>query len=284
MNNDVRDRYNLISRDLEQVEACNQEQIEKIHDITYVVPPKDGRIRVELKGPWSPLELSFQSLCHSSYCKEVSIDDCSVNSVALDHEPAAPISRFVVASSVSIQDKSGRVVARDTTIMPALPGLMSIMAMTFAPKIELRIDNYNTYYTGVLCGLGTDLNSDAAIYQDHDLEIIFDTEIVDSDIIAINKIRYYMNLILRQDQTVNLMPAHKQVVHEMFELIKKPRKALTDEAWPKDSYSWNKIPPELIVSRSEDSHPAGPLDVFLPHSTIEFQNTRAPEVSYDFAI
>lgn len=40
------------------------------------------------------------------------MDNQSVNSVSLDQEPNAPTSRLLVSSSVSIQDKSGRVVAR----------------------------------------------------------------------------------------------------------------------------------------------------------------------------
>lgn len=65
-----------------------------------------------LKGPWSPLELEFQSLCHSSNSKQVTIDGGSVNSVMLDHEPTAPTSRLLISSSIGIQDKSGRIVAR----------------------------------------------------------------------------------------------------------------------------------------------------------------------------
>jgi ATP-dependent RNA helicase TDRD9 len=68
--------------------------------------------KVMLKGPWSPLELDFQSLCHSSNTKQVKIENNSVNSVVLDTEPTAPISRLMVAASVGIQDRSGSVVAR----------------------------------------------------------------------------------------------------------------------------------------------------------------------------
>lgn len=136
-----------------------------------------------IKGPWSPLELDFQSLCHSSNTKQVKIDNNSVNSVVLDTEPTAPISRLLVAGYVGIQDRSGSVVARDTTIMPSVPGLLSLMAMLFAPKIELRIDVRQTKYTGVLCGLGSAPHEpDLPIYPDHDVEIIFDTVIDDDDI------------------------------------------------------------------------------------------------------
>lgn len=151
-----------------------------------------------IKGPWSPLELDFQSLCHSSNTKQVKVDNNSVNSVVLDTEPTAPISRLLVAAYVGIEDKSGSVVARDTTIMPSVPGLLSIMAMLFSPKMELRIDIRQTKYTGVLCGLGSAPDEpDLPIYPDHDVEIVFDTCFDDEDIDSvIHPISLQLMLIL----------------------------------------------------------------------------------------
>lgn len=70
---------------------------------------------------------------------------------------------------------------RDTTIMPATPGMMALMSLMFTPKAELRSNISKTRYTGALCGLGTDPNGHP-IYLDHDMEIVFDTEIDDKDI------------------------------------------------------------------------------------------------------
>jgi len=70
-------------------------------------------------------------------------------------------------------------------MMPAIPGAIALMSMVFAPKIELRVDRYQTRYTGVLCGLGMDPDFKAAIYQDHDVEIVFDTAFDDSDIFKV---------------------------------------------------------------------------------------------------
>jgi len=66
-------------------------------------------------------------------------------------------------------------------MMPAVPGLMALMAMVFAPRIELRMDRDKSRYTGVLCGLGVDHNLQA-IFQDHDMEITFDTSFDNEDI------------------------------------------------------------------------------------------------------
>ena len=76
------------------------------------------------------MELEFASLCHSSSSKQVVIDNNSANSVSLDLEPSAPTSRLVVASSVVIQDKSGRVCARYVfhTCIQVMNPQMQIMA------------------------------------------------------------------------------------------------------------------------------------------------------------
>lgn len=66
--------------------------------------------------------------------------------------------------------------------MPAVPGLLALVSMAFCPKMELRINNRRSRYTGALCGLGMDPLYEASIYQDHDVEIVFDTEMTDEDI------------------------------------------------------------------------------------------------------
>jgi len=73
--------------------------------------------------------------------------------------------------------------SRDTTMMPSVPGLLPLLSMLFAPKVELRVDVRQTRYTGVLCGLGTAPGEpDLPIYPDHDVEIVFDTNFDDEDI------------------------------------------------------------------------------------------------------
>ncbi|CAG7821883.1 unnamed protein product, partial [Allacma fusca] len=98
-----------------QIEACNEQQIAETIDRDFIPPPRHGSIPCTLKGPYSPLELYFQSVCQSSNAKQVAVDNHSVNSVILDHEPTAPTARLLVASSITIQEKSGKVVASNTS-------------------------------------------------------------------------------------------------------------------------------------------------------------------------
>jgi ATP-dependent RNA helicase TDRD9 len=81
----------------------------------------------------------------------------------------------VVAGNVhSSQDKS-KVILRDTTLMPTLPGMLPIVSMLFAPKIELRTKPGVDHYTGMICGLGYDKRKKAPFYPEHDMELVFDT-------------------------------------------------------------------------------------------------------------
>ena len=80
----------------------------------------------------------------ASYCECVAvhrparIDRESVNSVALDDEPQNPNDRLMVACFVGLNPGGTTVMARDTTILPNIPGLPALMALLFCPTAELR--------------------------------------------------------------------------------------------------------------------------------------------------
>lgn len=65
-----------------------------------------------LRGPFSPLEMYFSSLCHSAHLKQVIIDGGSLNSVTLDQDPFKPASRMLVAANVAVAQRSGNILAR----------------------------------------------------------------------------------------------------------------------------------------------------------------------------
>lgn len=65
---------------------------------------------VTLKGPWSPLEMSFQAMVKCSTTKEVRVEKSSVNSVLLDHEHTASNSRLLIGAHVSVNQSSACVI------------------------------------------------------------------------------------------------------------------------------------------------------------------------------
>lgn len=86
----------------DELEAAAQEQIGDPVDLDFIDPPRNGRVPVTLKGPWSPLEMTYQACIKCSCTKEVRIETSSVNSVSLDHEPTLSNSRMLVGSFVNV--------------------------------------------------------------------------------------------------------------------------------------------------------------------------------------
>jgi len=67
--------------------------------------------------------------------------------------------------------------ARSTTLLPNIPGLPAILTLLFAPRAEFRANKDNTRLTGAVCGLGYDRERQQSFYPEHDMELVFDSEI-----------------------------------------------------------------------------------------------------------
>ena len=61
-----------------------------------------------------------------------------MNSAAVDVEPQNKFSRMMVAAFVGLNAEGNTIIARDTTIMPQVPGMLALMALLFSPVAELR--------------------------------------------------------------------------------------------------------------------------------------------------
>lgn len=46
----------------------------------------------------------------------------------------------------------------------------------------VRTDESKQHYTGALCGLGFDPETDESIYSEHDIELTFDTVVTQTDL------------------------------------------------------------------------------------------------------
>jgi len=97
------------------IKAIDERQISSWEPERFVDPPRlnpETGCLVALRGPNSPLEMNFTSLCRSTHLKQVQIEGNSVNCVALDQEPFSACSRLLIASNVGIAHRSGNIMAR----------------------------------------------------------------------------------------------------------------------------------------------------------------------------
>jgi hypothetical protein len=116
------------------------------------------------------------------------------------------------------------------------------------------------------------------------LEIVFDTEIDDDDINRVNRIRYFMNLILRQDGgKVNISHSHNAVQKEIIALLKKDRKRTEEEIYAQEEYVWNKQDPDDLLKPSNTiiyKH----LDIFVPHYNVRLNKDNNDGLSWDWSV
>ena len=127
-----------------------------------------------LKGPSSPYEVSFYSLTKIGLMKSARIERDSVNSICVHSEPQDKHERLMVSTFVALNSNATSVIARETTLMPNINGLIYILTMLFAPYVELRTDELKRSLIGALCGLGFD-NIAMPYFPEHDISLAFDT-------------------------------------------------------------------------------------------------------------
>ena len=132
------------------------------------------QMKLHLKGPSSPYEVSFYSLTKIGLMKSARIDWDSVNSVCLNYEPQDKHERLMVSAFLNLNSTATSVIARESTLLPNINGLIYLMTMLFAPYVELRTDELRRSYIGALCGLGFD-NTIMPYFPEHDISLTFDT-------------------------------------------------------------------------------------------------------------
>ncbi|CAF0984305.1 unnamed protein product [Didymodactylos carnosus] len=208
---------------------------------------------ITLTGPFTPLEANHSS-CHSATKnRRVQIDGDSVNSVGLEEEPHSNFRRLLVAVGVHLSQTRQVVSLRHTTLMPSIRGLPALIAMLFAPTIELRVDEERTKKIGVLCGLGYDPQTDEALYPDHDMDIAFDVHMTTDDLTDINDLRKLMNQalssedILHQSHRKDIGQIRKDAWHALERLMDRPRIPLKQNYF--QNYLWNQIHPDDRVPK-----------------------------------
>ncbi|CAG2193790.1 TDRD9 [Mytilus edulis] len=241
-----------------------------------------GRRTVKLNGPHNPYEMMFNSLTNVGRLRSVKTDPDSVNSVAIDNEPQDRYDRLMVSGFVGLNPAGSTMMARDTTIMPAISGLPSIISLLFCPVAELRRDRENKRYIGSICGLGVDRDQRHSLFPEHDMEITFDVEIDNKDItetqektflvkikktnndyvqFQINGVRSAINLAIGNEEKVSawgpdaIYKIQEAARKKLLEVVYKKRERV-DPVNYSNPYSWNQVDPDDLIETSLEGTPA----------------------------
>ncbi|XP_055594148.1 probable ATP-dependent RNA helicase spindle-E isoform X2 [Uranotaenia lowii] len=246
---------------MEVYRQAESSQIEEVDDdLEDVSPPEDRlRCKVVLSGPHSPLEISASSPIRSGIMKPVTIEPDSVNSVLLDANPQDTHEKLIVAAFVN--EAGNRLILRQTTMMPNIPGFGAIMALMFSPVSQLNKDEEETRVTSILTGLGCDPKG-YALYPEHDVALSLDVVINDDDISMINALRYTMDSILHtdKDQTVpkfgdvSIAKLKQNIKQYIIKLLEQERKFL-DIRHASNTYIWNQGEKDAGPSASTSKKP-----------------------------
>lgn len=155
-----------------------------------------------VRGPLSPIRMSFRSVLVKSQGFSVEIDRQSVNTILLDPEYEKDRRQMLVAASVT-QSLKGKVVARDTTLMPNIRGLPSLMTLLFAQYYRLIYNDKMQCIAGGIFGIGWD-SCDEPIDRDYEVILGFDIHITPDDIALINRARQMISELLKFTEIANV--------------------------------------------------------------------------------
>ncbi|KAK9501254.1 hypothetical protein O3M35_011997 [Rhynocoris fuscipes] len=220
-------------------------------------PPseKECTTKVYLKGPKSPLEMSLYGLTKKCSGRDVHVEWNSVNSVLIDNVPMDSHDRMMVAANVTQSTTSERLTLRNTTLLPNMHGLPSLICLIFAPRVELRTDPDREKFTGALCGLGFDPETGEGYHPENDMEVMFDVKYDLEDLEYINKMRFWMNFIVGggeagiMDSDISLsrvVKAQNKLKEYLLFLITKNRPSQAPTLFD-DSYAWDQLPQEVVL-------------------------------------
>ncbi|XP_013884818.1 putative ATP-dependent RNA helicase TDRD9 [Austrofundulus limnaeus] len=215
--------------------------------------------KVCLKGPLSPYKINFHSLSRKIYCRTASVDKTSINSMALNENPHFKYLRMLVAASVSVNSTGTRILLRDTSLLPDIPGLPGLVMMLFTPVMELRTNEERTSYTGALLGLGFNSQTEEAILPENDIELAFDVKFDVEDITEINALRVAINRLLCNGPSSTLHLGSDKINQQQEDcrdrltrlfMRSPPREAVPPLYYEKPG-KWNQVDPSLKMSIAE---------------------------------
>uniref|UniRef100_A0A8K9X4T3 ATP-dependent RNA helicase TDRD9 n=1 Tax=Oncorhynchus mykiss TaxID=8022 RepID=A0A8K9X4T3_ONCMY len=222
---------------------------------------------VRVHGPSSPHKVNFHSFSNVTNYRSVLIEKDSINSVALNDSPQDSHQRMLVAGSVSVSATGAQILLKETTLMPHIRGLPALITMLFTPATELRTNEERTSYTGALCGLGWNVQSQAAALPEHDMELAFDVKFDVEDITEINALRGAINrlvcegpngpLHLGPDRINSLQEDCRERLVSLF--TKSPPREDLAPVYHEEPKQWNQVWLEFMIVQKEDGKSKGVL-------------------------
>lgn len=173
-----------------------QQNEEYLHSITseidYDVEPPPKRLcnkTLKLRGPYSPIEMNLFSAIRVGTCKSVSLEKDSVNFIQIDSNPKDMYERLVVAADITESSKDDMLVARATTLMPNIHGFGALMTLLFCPTMQIKCNKNQTKYVAILAGLGYDEFSHNSLFDNHDIVLNLDVDILPNDLELVSKFK-----------------------------------------------------------------------------------------------
>lgn len=170
-----------------------------------------------IKGPDSPIRMSFRSVLEKSRGFSVDIDPHSVNSILLDPDFEKDRRQLLVAAAVT-QNKRGKVMARDTTLMPNIRGLPTLMALLFAQYYKFVYNEKMKCIMGGVFGIGWN-EHDVPIDRLYEVELGFDIHITLDDVALINKAREKISELLKFTEIRNAGKPQAQLQRQLRDII-----------------------------------------------------------------
>jgi ATP-dependent RNA helicase TDRD9 len=108
-----------------------------------------------------------------------------------------------LAAELYYEQESEQVKLRETTLFPNVPGMPVLLALMFAPTVEIRRDADKTRYTTILAGLGAD-DENLAYYETRDALLNIDFDLKSSDLNTINNLRFAISKLFFIEPHTNM--------------------------------------------------------------------------------
>uniref|UniRef100_A0AAG5CUI8 Probable ATP-dependent RNA helicase spindle-E n=1 Tax=Anopheles atroparvus TaxID=41427 RepID=A0AAG5CUI8_ANOAO len=237
-----------LDKEYEQVIKQDVSDLEHYIDddaLSVPLPSDQLRLRLTLHGPHSPLQMACSSMIFSGYDKVVSFESESINSVLLDPSPQDTHTKMLIAACVN-ETSGRRLVARQTTMMPNIPGMALLMTLIFAPTCLLKKNQDQTRVTGVIAGLGLHPERHVSIYPEHDLSLPAEVDITADDIVDINALRYSMDSILQSGRNedsrrlgeYSIEALMVKVKENLISILERERNVTTDHNDMMHDFRW----------------------------------------------